>query len=76
MFSFGGTGRVCAKARWPHVLIVKLTHTGHDAIAAIRNDTVCEKAKKAAVDHAVPLTVSALVELVKGKVRTRLGIGL
>lgn len=57
------------------VMIIRLTHLGHDALAAIRNDTVWQKAKKSALEHAVPLTVSALVELVKAEFRTRLGIG-
>lgn len=60
----------------PEVVISKLTSRGHDAIEAIRNDTVWQKAKKSALEHAVPLTVSALVELVKAEVRTRLGLPL
>lgn len=57
------------------VAIIRLTHQGHDALAAIRNDTVWQKAKKSALEHAIPLTVSTLVELVKAEVRARLGIG-
>lgn len=58
-----------------HLVITRLTSKGHDALETIRNDTAWAKAKKAAVEHAVPLTISTLVELAKAEVRTRFGFG-
>lgn len=57
------------------VVVIRLTHLGHDALAAIKNDTVWQKVKKSALEHAVPLTISTLVELVKAELRTRPGLG-
>jgi len=60
----------------PHVFVIKLTSSGHDALAAIRDDTVWQRAKKSALEHAVPLTVGALVALIKAELRARLGLDL
>jgi hypothetical protein len=56
------------------VVIRKLTSSGHDAIAAARNDTGWQKAKKLATDQGIPLTLSVLVQILKAEARIHLGL--
>lgn len=51
------------------VHVIKLTARGHDAIAAARDNTAWNKAKKYAAEHSIPLTISALVEVIKAEIR-------
>jgi hypothetical protein len=58
------------------VVIRKLTNRGHDAIAIAASDTLWNKAKKAAVDKGVPLTFSAIIQILKLEASKHLGIPL
>lgn len=51
------------------VHIEKLTVSGHDAIAAARDNTAWNKAKRYAADHSVPATLGAIVEVIKAEIR-------
>jgi hypothetical protein len=56
------------------VVIRRLTSSGHDAIAAAKNDTAWQKAKKLATERGIPLTLSVLVQIVKAEARKHLGL--
>jgi hypothetical protein len=56
------------------LMIMRLTSAGHDAIAAIRNDTMWQKAKKAGVEKGASLTFGLLVEFLKAEGRKHLGL--
>ena len=55
-----------------NVAIRKLTNRGHEAIAATKNDTAWQKAKKTAVDKGASLTLGVLVEIAKLEIRKHL----
>jgi hypothetical protein len=44
-------------------VVNKLTSRGHDAIAAVRNDTVWGNAKKYAAEHGAAFTMNILVQV-------------
>lgn len=56
------------------VVIRKLTPDGHNAIAAIRNETIWAKAKKYALDKGVGLTLGVLIPIAKAEVGKHLGL--
>jgi hypothetical protein len=56
------------------IVVIKLTSSGHDAIAAARNDTSWQKAKKTATEGGVSLTLGVLVEILKAEARKHLGL--
>lgn len=56
------------------VVVRKLTPSGHDAIAAIRDATIWAKAKKFAIDKGVTLTLGVLIPIAKAEVSKRLGL--
>jgi hypothetical protein len=56
------------------VVIFKLTNKGHDAIALAANDTLWNKTKKAAVDKGIPLTFSALIQMLKLEASKHFGL--
>jgi hypothetical protein len=58
----------------PEIMVVKLTSSGHDAIAAAENDTNWQKAKKFATEKGVSFTFGMLVEILKAEAKTRLGL--
>jgi Hypothetical protein (DUF2513) len=55
-------------------LIMRLTNRGHDAIAAIKSDTLWEKTKGKAAKEGIALAFSTIVELVKLEARRHLGL--
>jgi Hypothetical protein (DUF2513) len=56
------------------VHVLKLTSAGHDAIAAAKDDTRWQKAKKTLIEKGVSVTFSVLVELLKLEARKHAGL--
>lgn len=56
------------------VAINRLTSRGHDAIAAIRDAGIWERAKKLVTKRGATLTLGLLVQVATGEVRKHLGI--
>jgi hypothetical protein len=56
------------------VRVERVKAAGHDAIAAARNDTGWQKAKKIVKDKGIAATFALLIELAKLEARSHLGL--
>jgi Hypothetical protein (DUF2513) len=50
-----------------HIMIYRLTSSGHDAIEAMRNDTLWGRAKKTVLEKSIPFTLTALLQVLKAE---------
>jgi len=56
------------------VMIFRLSAAGHDAMAAARNDTTWQKAKKVVVERGGSVAFTAVIEYLKAEAKRHLGI--